>query len=37
MKQLLIVNSQKALNAKAVANGANVTPYDFMLKSNCVW
>ena len=29
MKQLLIVNSQKALNAKAVAAGVTVTPYDF--------
>lgn len=29
MKQLLIVNSQKALNAKADNSGANVTPYDF--------
>lgn len=28
MKQLLIVNSQKAINAKADANGAAVTPYD---------
>lgn len=28
MNQLLIVNSQKALNAKADAGGANVTPYD---------
>ena len=28
MKQLLIVNSQKALNAKADNAGANVTPFD---------
>lgn len=28
MKQLLIVNSAKALNAKKYANGANVTPND---------
>lgn len=29
MKQLLIVNSQKAINAKADASGAAVSPYDF--------
>ena len=28
MKQLLIVNSAKALNAKKDSNGANVTPLD---------
>ena len=28
MKQLLIINSAKALNAKADAGGSNVTPYD---------
>lgn len=28
MKQLLIVNSQKALNAKADSSGANVTPFN---------
>ena len=29
MKQLLIVNSKKALNAKKSSTGAEVTPYDF--------